>query len=286
MKKSNKLAPYLLSLPERSLRSLTALTAGLLREAGEIVIPAHFRRTKLYFSLVEQTLRFFVEQVGQVEGAYGKEGELPADFMVRRGAGNGIEWLSLAVLHVSPVWVLAGLSDLSGAGGRVLNEIAANFEKEGLLQGSGHIRSMSQLLEALERGSGHLAETVNTPPLNVDALRQEWERLKSSMEIPPDPQAVAAEWQRLQATAAKVDRPILDVSTAVALSTLRSAKQNLADPILKHYSQTLAEIEKIGFPQYLHRELQPYLSAALNNFSRDRRSTTEALLIKAKRRIL
>jgi hypothetical protein len=286
MKRSNKLAPYLLSLPERSLRSLTAITAGLLREAGEIVIPSHFRRTKLYFSLVEQTLRFFVEQVGQVEGAYGQEGELPADFMVRRSAGNGIEWLSLAVLHVSPVWVLAGLSDLSGAGGRVLNEIAANFEKEGLLQGSGHIRTMSQLLEALERGSGHLAETVNTPPLNIDALRKEWEQLKSSVEIPPDPQAVAAQWQQLQATAAKADRSIFEVSTAVALSTLRSAKQHVADPILTHYQETLAEMEKVGFPQFLHRELQPYLSAALNNFSPDRRSTTEAFLIKAKRRIL
>lgn len=286
MKRSNRLAPYLLSLPERSLRSLTAITAGLLREAGEVIIPGHFRRTKLYFSLVEQTLRFFVEQVGQVEGAYCKEGELPADFMVRRGAGNGLEWLSLAVLHVSPVWVLAGLSDLSGAGGRVLNEIAANFEKEGLLQGSGHIRTMSQLLEALERGSGHLAETVNTPPLNIEALRKEWEQLRSSVEIPPDPQAVAAQWQQLQATAAKADRSILEVSTAVALSTLRSAKQHVADPILAHYQETLAEIEKTGFPQFLHRELQPYLSAALNNFSPDRRSTTEALLIKAKRRIL
>lgn len=286
MKRSNKLVPYLLSLPERSLRSLTAITVGLLREAGEIVIPGHFRRTKLYFSLVEQTLRFFVEQVGQVEGAYGKEGELPADFMVRRGAGNGIEWLSIAVLHVSPVWILAGLSDLSGAGGRVLNEIAANFEKEGLLQGSVHIRTMSQLLEALERGSGHLAETVNTPPLNIDALRKEWEQLRASVEIPPDPQAVAAEWQHLQATAAKADRSIFEVSTAVALSTLRSAKQHLADPILAHYNETLTEIENTGFPQYLHRELQPYLQAALNNFSPDRRSTTEALLIKGRRHYL
>lgn len=286
MKRSNKLAPYLLSLPERTLRSLTAVTAGFLREAGEMAIPGHFRRTKLYHSLVEQTLRFFVEQIGQVEGAYGKDGELPADFVVRRGAGNGLEWLSLAVLHVSPVWVLAGLSDLSGAGGRVLNEIAANFEKEGLLEGSSSIRSMSQLLEALERGSGHLAETVNTPPLNIPALRQEWESLKASVELHPDPQAVAVEWQRLQSTAQKLDRSILEVSTAVALSTLRSARQHVADPIWNHYRQTLAEIESTGFPQFLQRELQPYLQTAMNNFSPDRRSSTEAFLIKAKRQIL
>lgn len=250
------------------------------------MIPAHLRRTKLYHSLVEQTLRFFVEQVGQVEGAYGKEGELPEDFMVRRGAGNGIEWLSLAVLHVSPVWVLAGLSDLSGAGGRVLSEIAAHLEKEGLLVGSAQIRSMSQLLEAIERGTGHLAETVNTPPLNIAALRDEWERLKFSMELRPDPEAVAVEWQRLQNAARRADRSILEVSTAVALSTLRCAKQQLTDPILSHYQQTLSEIDRCGFPQFLHRELQPYLAAALHNFSPSRRSATEAIIIKAKRRIV
>ncbi len=286
MKKSNSLGPYLLSLPERSLRSLTALSAGLLREAGEVVLPAHFRRTRLYGSLVEQTLRFLIENVGQVEGAYGAGESLPDDFLVRRGAGNGLEFVSLAVFHASPVWVLAGLSDLSGAGGKVLGEIALSLEKEGLLSGGSSIRSMAQLLEALERGSGHLAETVNTPPLNMEALRGEWKRLKSSIELPPDPAQVESEWRHLTQTAQKLDRSVLEVSTAVALSSLRSARSLVADPLLAHYRQTLAEMEEIGFPAYLHREMQPYLRAAALNFSRSRRSSTEALLIQAKRKIL
>jgi hypothetical protein len=60
---------YLLSLPERALRSMSALSAGLLRELSEVVLPRAVRRTRLYTELVENTLRFLIENVGQVEGA-------------------------------------------------------------------------------------------------------------------------------------------------------------------------------------------------------------------------
>jgi hypothetical protein len=59
--------PYVLSLPERVLRSATAVAGGLLREVGEVTIPRALRRTRLYQNLVEVTLRFLVEQVGEVK---------------------------------------------------------------------------------------------------------------------------------------------------------------------------------------------------------------------------
>ena len=65
-----RVSNYLLSLPERAVRSATALGGGLARELGEVAIPAALRRTKLYENLVDSTLRFLIEQVGQVEGAY------------------------------------------------------------------------------------------------------------------------------------------------------------------------------------------------------------------------
>jgi hypothetical protein len=290
MKKSNrparKLGPYLLSLPERTLRSLSALSAGLLRETSEVVLPLAFRRTRIYHSMVEQFLRFLIEQVGQVEGAYGEGEKLPGDFLVRRTAGNGIEMVSLAVFHASPVWVLAGLADLSGAGGKVLREIALALEAEGWLTGGSSVRSMGQLLEALERGSGHLAETVNTPPLNLEALRAEWEKLQASMAQPPDAALVEQEWGQLQATAQKIDRSLLEVSTAIALSTLRSAQKLVAGPWLDHYRERLREMETLGFAAFVQREMAPYWRAAAGSFSRRKRSSTEALLIKAKRGIV
>src|SRR5262245_45903012 len=76
--------PYLISLPERSIRSTGALAGGLAREVSEVILPSSFRKTKLYRSLVDVTLRFVVEQVGQVHRSGDFEPRLPSDFALRR----------------------------------------------------------------------------------------------------------------------------------------------------------------------------------------------------------
>jgi hypothetical protein len=258
-------ARYLLSLPERSLRALTALSAGLLRESGEITLPPSFRRTRLYQSIVDQTLRFLIERIGKVEGTYDTTEPLPEDFLVRRTAGNGIDLLSLAVFHASPVWVLAGLADLSGAGGKLLGEIALTLEKEGWLDGADSVRTATDLLDGLERGSAHLADNFNTPPLNRQALMREWESLKK---VVANRETVEADWEQLKSIAAAQKKPLMEVSTAVALNTLRCGRKMWADPILEHYSKTLGEMNEIGFAAYASREMRPYWRAAVANFAR------------------
>src|SRR5262245_3773110 len=102
----SRFTPFLLSLPERVLRSTTALAAGLLREIGEVTVPLSIRRGRLYENLVHVTLRFLIEQVGGVEGVYPGEEKLAEDFLVRRTAGNGIELIGILAFRASPVWVL------------------------------------------------------------------------------------------------------------------------------------------------------------------------------------
>jgi len=41
------LSRYLLSLPERAVRSVAAVSAGLVREVGEVTLPAPLRRTRI-----------------------------------------------------------------------------------------------------------------------------------------------------------------------------------------------------------------------------------------------
>ena len=72
---------FLLSLPERALRSATALAAGVLREIGDVTIPKTIRRTRLYQNVVEATLQFLIEQVGQVDGVYPSEVKLSEGFL-------------------------------------------------------------------------------------------------------------------------------------------------------------------------------------------------------------
>lgn len=272
MKKS--LTKYLVSVPERTVRSVTALAAGLLREAGDATIPGKFRRTRLYQSIVEQSLRFLIEKIGNVEGAYAAGDTLPSDFLVRRTAGNGLDWLSLAVFHVSPVWVLAGMADLSGAGGTLLKEIAVALEREGVLRGAENVRSMGEFLDAIERGSGGLAETVNSPPINVKQLREEWERLRGSVAERPEIAKVEAQWETLNEAARGEGRGVLDVSTAVALHSLRTAKKMVAEPLWEHYGEVLADLRQVGFVGFVEREMAPYWRAALENFSPEKGTLT------------
>ncbi len=162
---------YVYSLPERVVRSVSALAAGLLREAGELTLPARVRRTRLYSTMVDSTLRFLIEQVGQVEGTYPAEAGQAEAFLVRRTAGNVLELAGIAAFHASPVWVLAALADLSGAGRDLIGEIAAELQDEGLLERGRQFSTADDLLDGIEATAGRLAEIVNTPPLDAAGLR-------------------------------------------------------------------------------------------------------------------
>jgi hypothetical protein len=301
-----RLRAYIYSLPERVVRSVSALAGGLLRETGELVLPARVRRTRLYRTLVDSTLRFLVEQVGGVEGAWPAEAELPGDFLVRRTAGNVIEAAGIAAFRASPVWVLAALADLSGAGRDLVAEIAQALKTEALLEPDRTFETVDQLLDGLERTAGRLAETVNTPPLDVAGLRREWTELRAeARRIPrasfPSPAALRAQWQSLQQEAAAQHRTVFDLSSAMALSAVRRLPDNarwlsraarvaarhtgqrFAQALLDHYRTTLAEIRETGYARYWIREFRPYLAGAVRQFSPRRRSLTERLLARRRR---
>jgi len=62
-----RLAGYLYSIPERVVRSLSAIVGGTVHELGDVILPARVRRSRLYYAVVESASRFLVEYVGQVE---------------------------------------------------------------------------------------------------------------------------------------------------------------------------------------------------------------------------
>ena len=176
---------YILSLPERVVRSLGALSGGLLREIGEVVVPASLRRTTLYRTMVDVTLRFLIEEVGQVEGVYPTEGHLAENFLLQRTASHGIELLGILTFHASPVWVLAALADVTGAGNTLIREISQALKEEGLLEPDARFETMEQMLEGLEKTSSHLAQTLNLPPVDIAGLRREWDAFRRRGAIDP-----------------------------------------------------------------------------------------------------
>src|ERR1700733_5980877 len=146
-KSSARVAGYVISLPERVVRSAAALAGGLIRELGDVTVPASVRRTKSYQMMVDIALRFMIEQVGQVEGVYPSEGQLANNFLLRRTAGHGIELAGLLAFRASPVWIMAALADISGAGRQIVQEISEALKEEGLLDRDSKFENIDQLLD-------------------------------------------------------------------------------------------------------------------------------------------
>lgn len=297
------LTRYLLTLPERVVRSALGLTAGAAREVGEAALPRGVRETQLYQNLVDATLRFLIEQVGEAEGVYGAEGKLPDDFLARRTAGNALEVLGIVAFRASPVWVLAAMADLSGMGRQLLPEIAEALKAERLLEPDREFTSVDQLLDGLERTSSRLAATVNTPPLDVAALRAEWNALRQDArtlqpESLPSPELIATSWNQLKASAARQRQSVFDTSTMMAMSAIRALPEQArwlsasarvgatrtgqiaAAALLAHYRATLTDIERVGFTAYVTEHFRPYVLAAMRQFVPAKRTLTERLLEK------
>src|SRR6185312_2295469 len=218
---------YLLSLPERVIRSALALSAGFLREVGEVVLPRSVRRTQLFKTLVEATLRYVIERVGGAKDVYPPEHPSAEDFLLRRGAGHAIELLGIVAFHVSPVWVLAALADVSGLGRHLIPEISEALKAQGLVDKEARFESMDQLLSGLERASSRLAETINTPPLDIEELRKGWTAIREHArslrpsELPSVVE-IRRQWEALTQEAVRQGRSVFEISSLMAVSAVRA----------------------------------------------------------------
>jgi hypothetical protein len=298
---------YLLSLPERLLRSTLGLGAGVAREVGEVALPAGIRNSQLYQNLVDATLRFLIEQVGGVEGVYRADGALPDNFLARRTAGNAVEVLGIVAFRASPVWILAALADVCGMGRHLIPEIADALKAQGLLEKDAQFATVDQMLDGLERTSSRLAATINTPPLDVAGLREEWAAIREDAWrlTPaglPSRDSISNVWTQLTTESARQNRSIFETSSVMAVSAARALPGGVrwlsasaragaartghvfAAALLDHYKQTLNDMQQVGYLAFADRQFRPYVRAAVNQFSPKRRTVTQRLLERTRKR--
>jgi hypothetical protein len=300
-----KAAPFLYaaSLPERTVRTISALGAGALREVSALALPESVRNSALYRCTAGVGLRFFIEHVGEVRGVYPPEDPTARKFVRRYAVGTSIELLSIANLFVSPVWVLAALGDATRASKTLFSEIGDALKAEGLLDPQTSFETMDQLLDGLERTSTHLAVTINMPPLDSAGLRREWEQLQKNLGALPRTQLPAAKdvesaWNNLRTTSQNLNESVFSVSAAMGKSALRSiprqiqrlsrsalvatrtSGQVVGREFLKHYAEASKQMKATGLAAYTRQHSRPYLVAAVRNLLPEHQSSTERLLSK------
>ncbi len=269
---------YLASLPERTARAGAALTGGLAYEASEVVLPLAVRRSKLYQAIVGRLLRITIELVGGVEGVYPIH-EMPArELLARKTAGNAVELSSFVAVGWSPLWLLAGASDLVGGTKAYLRALITELRDAGVLAADANVASFEELLTALEGTSGVLADTVDVPPLNVTSVRTSWQELRRQAADLPDAAGLERIFAELRLAARQEDPSILEISSMVALGAVRTGVRLGNVHVFDYYRRALRTIVEEGLLSFLRRTGTPYLSRVGSHFDPQSSTYSERLL--------
>jgi len=244
----------------------------LVYEASEVVLPDAVRRSKLYQAIVGRLLRITIELVGGVEGVYPSEEMQARELLVRKTAGNAVEIASFLAVGWSPVWLLAGASDLVGGSKVYLRALVTELRDAGVLSAEDDVSSFEELLSALEGTSGVLADTVDVPPLNVAGVHTSWQELQKQAADLPDAAGLERIFAELQSAARQEDRSILEISSVVALGAVHAGVKLGNVHVFDYYRSALRIIVEEGLLSFLQRTSTPYLTRAGSHF--DPRSST------------
>jgi len=289
---------FTLSLPERITRGAVGTAAGSLVGGVRLLLPDAFKKTKSYEVVVNKLLRFLVTDVGLVEGVF--EGDMPGtqgdQYMKRKVLGNLVEGISLLTLHVSPVWVLAVLSDVAGQSRGFLQEVEQQLKEDGVIEKSRTLANLEDLARALAEFSGSMTNFMDTPPLSAAEFKNSMNHIK---QVAQDVQVgnviptaeVKGLWDDLVSAARKEGIPVLTFATAMTTSLAgrvgalaQTATTGVSvgtrlfnENILGYYAETLKAMHMQGYWAYVGQSTKPYLAALSHHMDPKQKTWTEKL---------
>ena len=252
---------FVLSLPERFVRSLVGAVAGVIHESAQVLLPRFVRRSRLYEATAKNLLRISIELVGRVEAPASAAGEpVPAakELALRKGAGNVVELGSIAAFGFSPLWLLAAASDVAHGSRVYLQALTDELKAAGVLTSEAEFGSVDDLLGAFEGGSGTAARLIDIPPLELEGLRASVQELREHAGELPSPEELAALYGGLRREAQVEGRSLLEVSQGIGLAFLLSAGRVSREQLFVPYREDWQPLRDEGFGAYARRVSAPY----------------------------
>ncbi|MGE4002472.1 MAG: hypothetical protein AB7I48_19910, partial [Planctomycetaceae bacterium] len=269
----------------------------LRQEIAAFVVPQAFHTSKSY-EIAINSLRFLTETIGGVTGSTPAEAQA-GEHIARKAVGNFVDLTGLAMLHVSPMWVLAAVSDIAYGTRTYVVEVARELEKQGVIDGTSTIHNMDDILDAIQRASGSVASTLDRPPLSVDELRATLDQARRDLQsadlmtLLPEAE-IRRLWADMRAVATQEHVDLLSLSSAITMHTLdqvntvrdgaftsiRVAGGLLNRTVISHYRDSLTTIRTRSFYEYeaVCESYEPYVSAVWSNLSAERKTWTELLI--------
>jgi len=288
---------YLLSLPERTIRSLAALVGGTTSLLTETLFPEVLRGTTLYRVFVGDAQQFLVQKVAQVH----QEGQAAAEagdsqYLQKKMVGGALETAGLFAMHLSPLWVLALAGDAAAGSGVFLDRLVGQLKRNGVLPETAEVKGVHDLLAALHDTARQSATAIDTPPLSreevtglADQLAHNYRQLFSRVtDLLPRLETI---WQRMESIASRENISLerlggiltVDVAdwagkgVAAVLAVGQTGSSLFAEKVLDSYSRTLDAVSEVGIANYLNQRMKPFLDAAAGHFDPSRKTWTESL---------
>jgi hypothetical protein len=273
---------YVVSLPERLVRSVAALVGGTVHESAQVLLPRLIRRSRLYEASAKNLLRILVEGVGAVEGASTAEAEAPdaGELAVRKGAGNVVELGSILSFGFSPLWILAAASDVIHGSRVYLEALVDELKAASVVAKEADIASVDELLGVLEGTSGRSARLIDLPPLELEELKTSLAELRAEAGDLPTQEELARVYRGLRLQAAREGRSVLEVSSGVGLAFLLSARNVSRTHLAVPYREDWEPLREEGFAAYATRVGRPYARAVAGHFHPHRETYTERYLTR------
>ena len=293
---------YLLSLPERSIRSLAAVTGGTTLLLTDLLVPQVAKDSIIYNAIVGDFQRFMVHTLAQMEHEGLEQGafrEINGEYPFRKVAGTAIEAFGLLSVRFSPLWVFAIAGDAAGGSRVYLNRLVAQLKENEVIAQDVEITSLETLFVAMQDASKSSVTVIDTPPLTREELnklttdlRTNYGRMFSGTTNLVS--RMDTLWTRIETVAEEQDATPEQVEGVMTLDlvgwgkksvgTVAAVGQTTGDLVGEHifesYAKTLDGISEVGLPKYVSDHLTPFLSTAVNHFDPKSASWTEKSLLK------
>lgn len=287
---------YGLSLPERALRSTSALVGGALKESASLLIPQAFQDSRSYSMFVDQMLDFVANDIGGVKSDQPNATDVEG-YVAKKAVSNFVELAGMATLHVSPMTILAITSDLAYGSTHLLKELSVELKKQGVIAENSTIDSTADFLHAISETSGDAANAFDMPPLSVEGLQDTIAKTQDKLSrLGPTqvlPQAeIERMWNDIYDIAAQEKVDVFEVSSAMtmytmnqvgsvargALTTVRVTSDMIDKHVFDHYRSALEDISQQGIYSFVRTVSGPYIEAVWTNFSVQKDTLTQDLL--------
>ncbi len=291
---------YMLSLPERTVRSIAAVVGGTSTLLTDTLFPEALRGTTLYKVFVGDTQQFLIRQIAGVEGGATADGQIPApggDFAARKAVGAALETAGLFAMHLSPLWVFAIAGDAAAGTTAFLQRLTGHLKANGVIPADARVDGLTDLLAAIQEASRASAGAVDTPPLSAEELGRLASELTdrygrifgAASGVLPRFEAI---WSRMEQLADVNQVSLGRISGLLTLDLARVGGRSLgaavalgqtgadivADTILDSYADTLEAIARQGLRDFVGTRLGPFAAAAARHFSPDTPTWTQSLL--------